>query len=750
MFITPWKWPNNSAAEKMPQTNIYPFPDYVLRNPAFPIHTYLDLLENYSEEKLLECYQKDYIKEAISIASPDLKVGLDTWLLDPEQHSAEKKEALGAALLKYIARISSRCTPFGIFAGCDVGTISAESAIVLQPQEKFTRLTQFDMHFWVAMLQDFSKRREVMPHLLFYPNNSIYSQGDFYRYIEYKYVGTKREHTISAVAKTELLAQLLHESQNGITISQMTALLADDESEEEEALEYIHQLIDFQLLVSELDAQVTGSKEWERVLHILNKIPPLQKELKLLLQCKYQFDLLDHRIIPDEKEYLEIKKLIAEMGVPFEDKFLFQTDLNITTHSNSLSKKVVEKTKQALYFLNGIRKKQSSPNLVNFAKAYHNRYETREMPLTTVLDTETGIGYIQNLAINDSHPLLDSFSFKQNNNEPDPESWTAKDFLLEKKLQQAIVEDKLEIVLTEKDFPDFDSDWENCPATFSVMIAVRKKDGTEQVVIESGGNSSAAKLLGRFCNVNQQIHEHTKAIVKKEADYFKDKILAEIVHIPESRTGNILKRPVLRDYEIPYLSNSGVPPESQIPVSDLLVSIKNNTVVLRSKRFGKEVIPYLSNAHNFSQRSLPIYHFLCDLQAQNLKPVFGFNWGILESHYSFFPRVIYKDSILSKARWLVQNTEITPLEKLSGTALTVAFAIWQQQKKLPRFVNLVNGDNLLLLDLELGVGIELFLKSFRKYAKIILEEFIFDEDTLVKNANGAGYTNQIILSFFKE
>jgi hypothetical protein len=63
----------------------------------------------------------------------------------------------------------------------------------------------------------------------------------------------------------------------------------------------------------------------------------------------------------------------------------------------------------------------------------------------------------------------------------------------------------------------------------------------------------------------------TKEIVEKEKKYHPDKILAEIVHIPESRT-NILRRPILRDYEIAYLSNSG---ESRLhfDINDLM-SIK--------------------------------------------------------------------------------------------------------------------------------------------------------------------------------
>jgi hypothetical protein len=69
------------------------------------------------------------------------------------------------------------------------------------------------------------------------------------------------------------------------------------------------------------------------------------------------------------------------------------------------------------------------------------------------------------------------------------------------------------------------------------------------------------------------IHNLTQRDRWKEKKYHPDKIFAEIVHIPESRTGNILRRPILRDYEIAYLSNSGWV-EITLDINDLMVSIK--------------------------------------------------------------------------------------------------------------------------------------------------------------------------------
>ena len=78
------------------------------------------------------------------------------------------------------------------------------------------------------------------------------------------------------------------------------------------------------------------------------------------------------------------------------------------------------------------------------------------------------------------------------------------------------------------------------------------------------------------------------------------------------------------------------------------------------------------------------------------------------------------------------------------------FTIWRLERNIPRFVNWVNFDNTLLLDFEKEICVQLFLKSVQNHSKITLEEFLFTEESIVKDINGENFANQFILSFYKE
>lgn len=166
-----------------------------------------------------------------------------------------------------------------------------------------------------------------------------------------------------------------------------------------------------------------------------------------------------------------------------------------------------------------------------------------------------------------------------------------------------------------------------------------------------------------------------------------------------------------------------------------------NKIVLRCKKRNKEIIPCLSNAHNYVSNALPIYQFLCELQGQNSNPVHGFDWGILKNHYTYFPKVLYKDVILAKARWLILEEELKLITIFND------FDLWRKSKKIPKYVNIVNGDNSLLLDLEKPICFKLLKKTMR--SKIVLEEFLFAKNSITKNELESHFVNQFVISFYR-
>lgn len=163
--------------------------------------------------------------------------------------------------------------------------------------------------------------------------------------------------------------------------------------------------------------------------------------------------------------------------------------------------------------------------------------------------------------------------------------------------------------------------WNDLPDTLSLIGEIISENQHEKLYINNI-TGKAGRLLGRFCSEKSSIKDIVEKISVKEQELNPDKILAEIIHLPESRIGNVIRRPQLRNYEIPYLANSILEKENQISVDDLYLSIKNGKLFLRSKKHNKEVIPHLTNAHNYSNNSLPIYHFYAIIVTKKLGQVY--------------------------------------------------------------------------------------------------------------------------------
>lgn len=741
----------------MKNTKYTAFNKIVHRTPLLSYNQFEEILcqLNKNEADISAILKDHIIQEAIYLGSPVLHEEIIKFL-DSKIKDQKEIESLKYSVLRYLTRMSTRCTPFGLFAGFGVGSIEENTNIILNESNRNDRHTRLDMNYLCALSQDIAKIPDIKQAIRFYPNTSIYVYGEHLRFVEYKYVNKKRVHNIISVDDSEYLQEILEEAKKGARIVELAELLVDDEISMEFATSFIEELIDCQLLVNELEPAVTGEEFFSQLFKVLTQIEGIDA-LKENLQKINAFilEIDSNPIGMTVNLYNQIVDVIKELNSEFELKYLFQSDMRKTASKSALSQQIVDDISDGLVLLNRITPKpQNNSILSKFAESFYERYEDRPMQLLKVLDTETGIGYNPNSRMQgDINPLIDDIGSPMQNSSSIEIQWNEIQSVMLQKLLKANAENSYSVEISDKDFEKLKSDWDDLPLTISAMCEIFSYNEEEKMIyLSSAGGSSAANLLGRFCHADEELHQYVLEITKKEEELNPDVIFAEVVHLPESRIGNILLRPVLRKYEIPYLAKSGVEHEFQLPLSDLYIRVQQNKVFLFSKRLNKQIIPRLSSAHNFSYGSMPVYHFLCDLQTQGIRGSIFFNWGSLENEFSFLPRVKYKNIVFSLARWIVKKEDFKIfVEEKNDLILIEKMNTWRGNIKIPQYVVLVDGDNELFVDFENALSVKTLFSVVKKRTSFILKEFPFcKQNAIVKDEKGDVYTNQIVLAFYKD
>lgn len=719
-----------------------PFNQFKVRVPQF---SFSSLKVVSFEAKILN----PQVQEAIYIASPVLYSELQKYVAGTITNKNEKQR-IESSLYKYISRMSSRCTPFGLFAGCSIGRIANDKVnIVLSEHNRYTRL---DMFFLCTLSQKLSKLPDIREKVKYYPNSTLYPIGKKYRYVEYQYKKNRRVHQISSVEHSSYLNAIIEMAKDGVKVSEILAYLVESRIEQSDAKEFINDLIHSQIIVSELSPSVTGDNYFTRIIQVLEKInvdkailSPLKKIQEILFQ-------LDTNRQDNIKLYHDIIHKIKKINIPYEEKFLFQVDMIKNTQEAVLEKSIVNELQSTMTFLNKITNRSKNENLNQFQQAFYSRYEEKEVLLMEVLDPEIGIGYPVGKATGDISPLLENFVTPSRTNLE--RNYHSSPFLsiLFKKVMEALKQDENEIVLCDDDVKDFKTNWDDLPPTMYSMFEILKSNSDDSLIHLTGfSGTCGANLMARFAHTEKNIDKFVNEIVIKEQELMPNVLLAEIAHLPDTRVGNVLFRPHIRDYELLYLANSDLPKKQQVYMSDLYLSIQHGKICLRSKKLGKEVIPRLTNAHNYRNNSMPAYLFLCDMQMQHGRSGLRFGWGYLNNELDFLPRVRYKNTILSLATWKIKTAEMKHLfAQKDDNQLLAEIKEWRKKYPLPSKMQLSDGDNELLIDWENIRSIKALFSTIKKREMITLTEFLYDPDnSVVRDENGNPYLNECIVAFYK-
>jgi thiopeptide-type bacteriocin biosynthesis protein len=686
------------------------------------------------------------IREAVFLASPELDAAL--------QRTTDNDAAI-RGLLAYFTRMASRATPFGLFAGCSVGTPGQRTRLDLPPRASYHRHTRLDMDFLSALVGALDSDPVVRQTLRYFPNSSLYSVGGRLHYAESRLDQTGRAYHLVALEATPELTTTLERAGGGACLDDVAAALVDDDVSPAEARQFVDELIDSQVLVSDLGPDVTGPEAIHGLIARFAERAQFRSVASCLEHVRDGLERIDAAGVGGNltERYAEVSLELEPLPARPNPARLFQVDMFKPTEGLSLGPLVMAEIARGVSILHRLADtdERHSPLRV-FKERFAARYEEAEIPLVEALDEEIGIGFAGQREPG-GEPLLLGLDVPPP--QPDARAWTARDDLRLSWLVDAVRTGKPEIDLGPADVEALGSPpthpLPDAMAVFARLAAASAEAvdrGQFRIYLQGASGPSGAQLLGRFCHADPNLHHHLQDHLRAEEALRPNAVFAEIVHLPEGRLGNILSRPVLREYEIPFMGQSGAACDRQIPVTDLRVAVRGGRVVLRSARLNLEVLPRLSTAHNFTLRSLGVYRFLCALQHEGRTWSLGWEWGPLE-RAPYLPRVVSGRLVLSRAAWNVPASELKPLLDMRGDAQFAGVHVWRQTRGLPRHIALADADNELVIDLDNVLSVDAFLHLARgRETAHLVELFPPPEELCVVGPEGR-FVNELIVPFVR-
>lgn len=398
---------------------------------------------------------------------------------------------------------------------------------------------------------------------------------------------------------------------------------------------------------------------------------------------------------------------------------------------------VVTEMQRAFALLDRLPRPPRKQSLERFREAFVERHgEARDVPLSTVFDPETGLGF----GPTPGHTARRS---------PTP------DWLVDR-VRTALDRDDFELDLDEHELgaPDSTDLLPPLPNAFHALVRLAAPSpeaidrGDFQLWFRGLAGPSGARLLGPLCSADETLRHHVEAHLRQEEALDPETIHAEIVHLCEGEPGTVPAHPRLREHEIPFLARASTNEEHQIPLNDLHLRVESERIVLTSARLGRRVAPRSSTDHYFGGSPHAVARFLGAVQSDGVLEGWCWDWGTLAAE-PFLPRVRCGRLVLAPARWRIPDCEITALARLADADRRIAVERWRTERRLPRWIS--PGDLVPEppVDLDDPLSVNALLARPRRGAAILLSESFPQPEGLWAHSPNGSFVDDLIVPFVR-
>ncbi|WP_159478099.1 lantibiotic dehydratase [Dyadobacter sp. 3J3] len=695
------------------------------------------------ESYLKLIYSDPLLQHALHLASPALYQQVQR-LVNGELQNGKKH--LLKTLYKYLIRMSTRCTPFGLFAGYSLGVLAENTTIRFEGENSLALHTKVDADICWQLVNQILKSPQVVSQLKFFPNTSLYKIMDSYRYIERGADG--KTLGLSAIKTNPYLANVLEHAKDGRTMAELIQILLQSNLGKKTAKTFIDSLIESQFLVSSFEMNATGENYLERVKNQLKNMTGSKQHLATIVKIQSLAKSSSGPVLVQQA----LKTEFERAGVKSPEKSFLQTDLAFRTSCCEISRDTVHMLSSEIQELTFLSNKAENPDLTEFASRLFSHFGNKSVPLLPVLDPASGIGYgMLEPSVMSSLTLLTGLAepgYKEVGNKSDTLLCRLKKKILEKTRQTGCIAydiSPMDIAAFENELPT------PLPESFyifgSVVSSTESDFDTGEFIfdLKAVAGPSALNLMSRFAQSDPYLADQLVNAARLEEAQNPDVIFAEICHVPDASVLKVISRPSLRSYEIPYLSHSSLPQANQILPGELLVSSPDGKeIILSCTRVDKRIIPRLTSAHYYAN-GLPFYRFLCELAQQSDSASMGWDWSEFSAE-PMLPRVSYKHLILQKATWHLESDEFETVMGKSDDQLK-SWAAFASKKKLPRYFQIQQGDNELLIDGQSLFSLQLLEDSLKKNSWLTLTEYLEKEGQGFPSEKSSSLANEVIIPF---
>ena len=574
---------------------------------------------------------------------------------------------------KYFNRSKYRGTPYGSFAGFAVAELTAGAKEVVFSRKQ--HLHRFKDWSYRNDLQ-ISNEDLTSSDRLYFSNSSTYSTSRNIRFISLQ----EQVFELAEIEKSAFITELLDFCSKKASYTAICEFASGHAVSEEVLTGILKAMLDLQLLFTDLSPNIIGPD---------------------------YFDRSNQPLADTAEQYL-----IAERKVS----------------SGAVDKAALVHLPSCINYLTTAISASENQGLKLFSTEFQRRFESQELPLMTVLDPELGIGYGDFTGAAAATDLAHELREAIGNSEPAPVHPGAFAWSL---LKEMLNGDKKQVIRLEKIKNNPQSDSKIKPANSFSALA---RFADDLVILEQIGGCTGNALAGRFTMASKEVERHCKQIAAAESAANPDVIFFDLGYMAEGKVDNINRRKGIYEYELPILNYSCA--KELLSLNDLLVTVKNGEIILLSAQYGKRLIPRLASAYNYSRSDLSVYRFLCDLQHQQVQTQILFDIQSLLPGLDFYPRVQYKNLVLSTAKWRIKASDLGQEP--------VLFLL--DKMGVSRYFSAGNGDHTLCFDKENETDLFHFKYYLNQYNDFVISECIITSNQQFKDEFKKNYFTQILLT----